>query len=154
MASYPHFLAIDASSYEDTAVPVAIAWSLQDGTIKTVLIQPDDDWDDWDYSLEDLHGISQHTLYQLGETPWSVVRELEHDLEQPCVYSHDPDATERLLERLYDACGRDMSLEAANHSEGIADETRLRDWQLDHALEHQPCDERVRLMLMLYAEQD
>ena len=38
MASYPHFLAIDASSYEDTAVPVAIAWSLQDGTIKTVLI--------------------------------------------------------------------------------------------------------------------
>ncbi len=80
---YPSFVAIDASSYEDSAHPVAIAWSLADGTVKTTLIQPDDDWDDWDFALEDLHGISQDTLYQMGETGWSVIRELEADLDQP-----------------------------------------------------------------------
>ncbi|HBS42270.1 MAG TPA: hypothetical protein DEA26_06295 [Oceanospirillales bacterium] len=154
MPSYPHFIAIDASSREESAFPVAIAWSLENGTIKTALIQPEDDWDDWDYSLEDLHGISQHTLYQLGETPWSVIRELEHDLEQPLLFSHEPDITQILLERLYDACGRELSVETADHSDGISDPQRLHDWQLDHALDHQPCDERVRLMLMLYAGQD
>ena len=154
MPSYPHFIAIDASSREESAVPVAIAWSLEDGSIKTVLIQPEDDWDDWDYSLEDLHGISQHTLYQLGETPWSVVRELEHDLEQPLVFSHEAEVTQMLLERLYEACGRDLSIETADHAEGIADTNRLAEWQMDHALDHQPCDERVRLMLMLFAQQD
>ena len=61
---YLSFVAIDASSYEDSAHPVAIAWS-SDGTVKTTLIQPDDDWDDWDFALEDLHGISQDTLYQM-----------------------------------------------------------------------------------------
>lgn len=154
MSSYPHFIAIDASSREETAVPVAIAWSLEDGSIKTVLIQPDEDWDDWDYSLEDLHGISQHTLYQLGETPWSVVRELEQDLEQPLVFSHEAEITQMLLEKLYDACGRDLSIEAADHGAEITDPDRLAEWQLDNALDHQPCDERVRLMLMLFAEQD
>ncbi|MDO6750167.1 hypothetical protein Q4563_23210, partial [Gilvimarinus sp. 1_MG-2023] len=76
--------------------PIAIAWSMADGMIKTTLLQPDDGWDDWDYALEDIHGISQDTLYQRGETTWAVVRELENDLEQTFLMTDDPERIEPL----------------------------------------------------------
>lgn len=149
--SYPHFIALDGSSFEEEAHPIAIAWSLSDGSIKTVLIQPEDDWEDWDYALEDLHGISQDTLYQRGETPWAVIRELEEDLEQGFLHAAQIDTTQALLERLYDACGREFSLEIGDHRVDLPQVSDLQDWYLDSAFDQQPCDERVRLMLLLWA---
>ena len=150
--TYPAFVAIDASSWDDNAHPVAIAWSLEDGTIKTTLVQPDDDWDDWDYALEDQHGISQDTLYQRGETTWSVIRELENDLDQPYLLADDAERCEQLLDRLYDSCGRDLTIECSAFQAELPQQDDLGDWYQDTAFHHQPCDERVRLMLMLWSE--
>lgn len=149
---YPCFLTIDASSYEDTAHPVAIAWSLADGTVKTTLIQPEEDWEDWDYALEELHGISQNTVYERGETLWSVILELENDLDRPFLQCDDIERCEMLLERMYDACGRDLTLEISHHGEELNDQVNRDDWYLDTAFHNQPCDERVRLMLLLWDE--
>ncbi len=149
---YPHFVAVDASSYEDTAHPVAIAWSLADGTIKTTLIQPEDDWEDWDYALEDIHGINQDTLYQRGETSWSVIRELENDLEQPFLFCEDTSRTDFLFERLYEACGRDVTLETGHFGDELSSQRDMNEWLMDTGFQHLPCDERVRLMLTAWAE--
>lgn len=153
-SQYPHFLAVDGSSWEDEAHPVAIAWSLADGTIKTTLIQPEDDWHDWDFALEDLHGINQETLYQRGETCWSVLRELEHDLEQPSVACDDASRVEQLLEKLYDACGRDVSLEISAYADEVQNPQIIREVREDLQLSEQMCDDRVRLMLEVWAREN
>lgn len=145
--SYPHFIAIDASSYEDTSHPIAIAWSMTDGRIKTTLIQPEDHWEEWDYALEELHGINQETLYQRGETCWSVIRELENDLDESYLRTDDADATERLLTQIYEACDKELSLETGYYGEDIeAGELRQ---EIQEQLHGSPltCDERVLVML-------
>ncbi len=148
---YPHFIAIDGSSYEEEAHPIAIAWSLDDGSIKTTLVQPEDDWEDWDYALEDLHGITQDTLFQRGETGWSVIRELEHDLEQPFLIAEDMERVTQLLDKLYDSCGREVSMEIGRLSDEISNASSITELYEDLDFSHQPCDERVRLMLELWA---
>ncbi len=146
---YPQFIAIDGSSFEEHAHPVAIAWSQSDGQIKTTLIQPEDDWDDWDISLQDLHGINPDTLYQRGETAWSVMRELEHDLEQPYLFADDPVRVTELLEKLYDACSRNLSTEISDCHDEWQDANALDESEL----RHQPCDERVHRMLLAWAQE-
>tara|TARA_B100001109_G_scaffold94721_2_gene76972 strand:- start:29998 stop:30453 length:456 start_codon:yes stop_codon:yes gene_type:complete len=147
--SYPHFIAIDGSSWEEQAHPVAIAWSMADGQIKTTLIQPEDDWDDWDIALQDLHGINPDTLYQLGETVWSVIRELENDLEQPHLYADEADRANEMLEKLYEACNRDVSFDVSDCrdvlSEGVPQPEEMN---------YLPCDDRVRQMLLAWADEN
>ncbi len=151
--AYPHFIAIDSSSYEEEAHPIAIAWSLADGRIKTTLIQPDDGWEDWDYALEDIHGISQDTLYQRGETTWAIVRELENDLDQTYLMTEEEERTEMLLGKIYEACNRELSLEVGDYSEEISDRESIS--EATDALFHQQlaCDERVLVMLQTWARE-
>ena len=148
---YPHFLAVDGSSWEEQAHPIAIAWSLADGSIKTTMIQPEDDWDDWDFALEDLHGINQDTLYQRGETCYSVLRELEHDLEQPRIATDDRERCELLLEKLYEGCGRDVSLEIDDYLDDVQDTSSIEEVRDQLHLSQQMCEDRVRLMLEVWA---
>lgn len=148
---YPHFIAIDASSHEETSHPVAIAWSMTDGQIKTTLIQPEDDWEDWDYALEDLHGINQETLYQRGETCWSVIRELENDLDESYLRTDHTEQTERLLELIYETCGKESSLETGHYSEDLDDANIAKDTQDQLYSTQQTCDERVLIMLRNWA---
>lgn len=146
--SYPQFIAIDGSSFEEHAHPVAIAWSLPDGQIKTTLIAPEDDWEDWDISLQDLHGINPDTLYQRGETCWSVIRELEQDLENPYLFADSPERVTVLLEKLYEACNRDLSIEIGDYREEM-NAAALN----ESAQYHLPCDERVHRLLVGWARQ-
>lgn len=146
---YPQFIAIDASSFEEHAHPVAIAWSLADGQIKTTLISPDDDWEeDWDNCLQDLHGITPETLYQRGETTWSVVRELEEDLANPYLYADNQETVEALLGKLYESCNRELNIEIGSFREITTDA------ELDEHSHYQiACDERVQQLLQNWAAQ-
>lgn len=146
--SYPQFIAIDGSSFEDYAHPVAIAWSLPNGQIKTTLVAPEDDWDDWDISLQDLHGINPDTLHQRGETAWSVIRELEHDLDNPYIFADHNERVENLLNKLYEACERELNFEIVNCREEI-DPNSLD----DYAHFQISCDERVETMLKTWARE-
>lgn len=148
--NYPQFIAIDASSFEDWAHPVAIAWSLPDGQIKTTLIAPDDEWgDDWDISLQDMHGITPETLHQRGETPWSVIRELEQDLENSYIFADQPDRVEELLDKLYESCSRELNFEIGHFNEQVDNQEALD----PYAHFQQPCDERVLQLLQAFARQ-
>lgn len=162
MTDLPHFIALDTSSHEDDAHPIAIAWSLSDGRIKHTLIEPDDDWHDWDYALEDLHGITQDTLHQRGETCWAVMRELEQDLEQPNLLTDDLGLNTELLERLYEACQRELSLELNHYQTELMEAQSTSQTQLSqqaedvqHTLQLNPhtCEDRVRLMLEVWVSQ-
>lgn len=144
---YPQFIAIDASSFEEYAHPVAIAWSLANGQIKTTLISPDDLWEDTlDISLQELHGINPETLYQRGETCWAVIRELEDDLENPYIFADQPDSVEELLNKLYESCNRELSIEIGAFDE-IIQESRLD----EYAHFQVACDERVQQLLQDWA---
>lgn len=142
---FPQFIAIDGSSFEDDRYPIAIAWSTTEGQIKTTLIQPEDDWEGWDYSLQEQHGIEPETLYQLGETSWSVIRELEQDLSEGCLFSEASSDTEYLLEMIYQACQRELSIEIQPSTSEVTIDI--------NELQHLPCDERVRSQLLLWNQQ-
>ncbi|KID12060.1 hypothetical protein P279_30580, partial [Rhodobacteraceae bacterium PD-2] len=73
MDDIPAFIAVETG--EDGGLPLSIAWSLPDGTIKQTLIQPDDNWlDDETISLGD---YSLEELASMGVSPLDVIRELE-----------------------------------------------------------------------------
>lgn len=136
---YPQFIAIDGTDLSDSAYPVAMAWSLADGQIKTTLVEPDESWQQWDTGLGAEHGIEPETLYQRGETTWSVVRELEADLSASTLYYNpqtDPYLPE-LLERLYASCEQEVQINLMPIDALIAD---VEIWQ-DELSGH--CDERV-----------
>lgn len=99
----PYFLVLDASSEEPEAHPIAAAWSLDEGQIKSTLITPEDDWDDWDPVTEDMTGISQQTLDMQGQSGLAVLREMISDLDAKTVYVEDVTRTEELINKLFDA---------------------------------------------------
>lgn len=159
MTQYPQFLAIDASSYEPDAYPVAISWSLSDGTIKSTLIQPDENWEGWDPGLEDLHGISQETLFQLGETGWEVIREFEFDCENPHFLVQDSERMMELLDTLYDAFGKEPPVELVPIKEWseIQDTeqryTAMEELRSELGLSPYSSEDNVRLMLEMWVRQ-
>ncbi len=109
MPEIPAFIAVETG--EDGGLPLAIAWSLQDGRIKHTLIQPDDDWLDsetlslGDYSLEELSSM--------GVSPLDVIRELESDHFNATLYTAGVFDDEAALSRLFDVYGIDPFVELA-----------------------------------------
>jgi len=158
---YPQFLAIDASSYEAEAHPISIAWSLSDGSIKTTMIQPEDDWQDWDYALEDLHGINQDTLFQMGETGGSVIREFEYDCNNTHFLVHESEILMELLDKLYDAYGKEPPVELVKAQDWFPEnrnsyddiQQTFFDVQNELALDINRCEDRVRIMLEAWVRQ-
>lgn len=146
----PHFIAIDGNHFDDDAYPVAIAWSTTDGLIKTTLIQPEDDWHGLDYAVAEMHGIQHDTLYQLGETCWSVLRELEQDIEEGQLVVDPTTDVFSLLECIYTASDRDMTLELFDIEQqypGLMGE-QPSDYY------HLPCDERVRRLVLSWHQNE
>jgi hypothetical protein len=157
---YPQFLVIEASSYEENAHPIMMAWSLSDGSIKSTLIQPEDHWDDWDFSLEELHGIQRDTLHQRGETAWSTIKEFEYDCNNTHYLVHHTESTTHLLEQLYDACDKEPSVElidakdwfpkSLNNYDSI--QQFFFDTQQELGLNTHHCDETVKILLTTWVK--
>lgn len=109
MDDIPAFIAVETG--EDGGLPLSIAWSLPDGTIKHTLIQPDDDWLDnetvslGDYSLEELSSI--------GVSPLDVIRELETDHFNATLYTAGVFDDEAAISRIFDTYGMDPFVELA-----------------------------------------
>ena len=75
MGDMPAFIAVETGG--DGDLPLAIAWSLDDGRIKHTLIQPDEDW--LDAETVSLGDYSREELASIGVSPLDVIRELETD---------------------------------------------------------------------------
>ena len=109
MADVPGFIAVETG--EEGGLPLAIAWSLNDGRIKHTLIQPDSDW------LEDdtvaLGDYSQEELESLGISPLDVIRELETDHFNATLLTAGVFDDEAAISRLFDTYGLDPFVELA-----------------------------------------
>ncbi|ALM51822.1 hypothetical protein [Halomonas huangheensis] len=109
MDDIPAFIAVETG--EDGGLPLSIAWSLPDGTIKQTLIQPDDNWlDDETISLGD---YSLEELASMGVSPLDVIRELENDHFNATMHTAGVFDDEAALSRLFDTYGLDPFVELA-----------------------------------------
>jgi len=111
--THPLFIDINASHADDNAFPTSIAWSLPDGTIKSVIISPDSDWDPWDNASPDVD--IQHLLDQ-GVSGPDVIREMNEDLDGQTVFVDGLDEDELLLELLFETYDNTFGFELATIS--------------------------------------
>jgi hypothetical protein len=108
--THPLFIDIEASHADDNAFPTSIAWSLPDGTHKSVIITPDSDWDPWENASPDID--IQHLMDQ-GVSGPDVIREMNEDLDGQTVFVDGLDEDEALLELLFDTYNNTFGFELA-----------------------------------------
>lgn len=150
--NYPVFLDIETSSAESEQFPTVISWSLPDGTLKSVIILPSDEWEPWDNSDADTD--LQH-LFDQGVSPLDIVRELNDDLAGQTVFVDGLDDDENLLHLLYEACNNEPDFELAslgNYSLSHSSEQLLeltRSTAEQHGFNQSVAEENVRALLFM-----
>lgn len=104
----PQFIDIEYAESEGRLIPVAAAWSLDDGRIKAVVIMPDESWlpDDPEDMSVDLRRLQEH-----GVPAIDAVQEMTVDLADRTVYCDGVDPDGDLVELLYAAFGQDPNFE-------------------------------------------
>lgn len=89
------FIDFEASSLSPESYPIEIAFSLEDGTIESHLIDPSgiSSWKDWDDHAQSLHNISRSQLSNEGEAPLKISEIINQRLAGKILYSdvHDYD---------------------------------------------------------------
>ncbi len=107
---HSQFLDIESSSYDEEGFPIAISWSLNDGSIKSIMIMPDDDWLEDETSHADID--IQHYLDQ-GVSGIDIVREMNEDLGGQTVFVDGIDDDARLLAKLCETFDTEPDFEVA-----------------------------------------
>ena len=154
--SIPRFLDIEYCQTDDALFPVAMAWSLEDGQMKTVVIAPEEAWlpDDGDLGDFDLRYLEEQGVPLL-----ELVQELHQDLPDQTVYVDGIDPDEILIDLIFSAVSQDAPFEIAPISElftGIDSDTledRRRQLMFDEGLEPQLPENGVYALLMLAQEE-
>jgi hypothetical protein len=57
---------IEASGLGRGSYPIEIGLAMDDGSARCMIIRPHQDWQHWDESAEQLHGIARHVLVKYG----------------------------------------------------------------------------------------
>ncbi len=153
------FLHIETNVFDDSGFPTAIAWSLPDTRIKSVLIIPEDDWLEHYDAQEGNRNLDLDNLYNQGASPIDIVRELEIDLDGQYVYLLNDHQQISLLEQLFDAAQADLPFEPAPAAEFFDTtentlEERLEQISLSHSLNKQDAHDTVMALLLLGREQE
>jgi len=153
--SIPRFLDIEYCQTDDVLFPTAIAWSLGDGQMKSVVIAPDDAWLPEDGDLGDIDLLY---LEEQGVPLLELVRELHEDLPDQTVYVDGMDPDEILIDLIFSALQQDAPFEIAPVSELIPGldteslEDRRRQLMFDEGLEPQLPENGVYALLLLARE--
>ncbi len=79
----PRFLDIEASSLGVNSFPIEVAWSDHLGNIESHLINPYaiEEWTDWDYHAQQLHGISRKMCREGGMHPDRVCNKMSESIK-------------------------------------------------------------------------
>lgn len=154
--SLPRFLDIEYCQTDEALFPVAISWSLDDGRMKTVVIEPDDSWFDDDSLPVDL---DRRYLEEQGVPLIEIARELHQDLPDQTVYVDGLDPDEILVDQMFTAVEMEAPFEIASISELIPGlpaqelEDRRRQLLFDHGLDPQLPESGVYALLLLAREE-
>lgn len=154
--SLPRFLDIEYCQTDDALFPTAIAWSLADGQMKTVVIAPEDAWLPEDGDLGDVDLLY---LEEQGVPLLELARELHEDLPDQTVYVDGLDPDEILIDLIFSAVHQEAPFEIAPISELItgldseALEDRRRQLLFDEGLEPQLPENGVYSLLLLAREE-
>ncbi|SFM20909.1 hypothetical protein [Marinobacter zhejiangensis] len=152
----PHFLDIEYCQTDDVLFPTAIAWSLADGRMKTVVIAPDDEWLPDDGHLPD---IDLQYLHEQGVPLIELARALHEDLPDQTVYTDGLDPDEILVDRIFSAVDMEAPFELATIDELISGldsdtlEDRRRELLFSNGLDPQLPENGVYALLMLAQEE-
>lgn len=150
---YPIIMALDGSSYEDRAFPIAAAWSLPNGEIKSTLIRPDEDWWDPDSNYQHDFDLDEETLHTQGLSAIQVAKEMETDIQDGQVFCLDPDMNDQLAVRLFDAIRAEPNFESYTTQELLPDFDaellleQLNAYSIQLGLDLNSCENRVRVLL-------
>jgi len=101
----PIFLDFEASSLGKKSYPIEVAWSDPDGKIESHLINPYhvDDWEDWEPSAQQVHGLSRNYLSYHGKEPKPIAERMNNVLHDQTVYTNAPEFDSFWCMRLFDA---------------------------------------------------
>ncbi len=149
------FLDIEASSPDEDGYPVCMAWSNLQGEIQSVLIIPEDDWIDWDFSYRHSQGLTREHLFEQGLTALDAIKQMRTDLADSTVYVDGLDLDHEWLERLFDSFDMDVPFmvepfvrldERITYEQFLADREELL---RDHGLSAFNAENNVYVMLQL-----
>ncbi|WP_111496603.1 MULTISPECIES: hypothetical protein [Marinobacter] len=148
----PQFLDIEFVDTEELCFPTAIAWSLADGSMKTVVIEPDDSWLPDEPEMLD---VDLRYLQEQGVPLFELARELNEDLADQTVFVDGLDPDEGLVDLLFDAIRQPVPFELATIDNLVkhVELDELEDWRREllftHGLEPQLPESGVFALLML-----
>lgn len=151
-SSVPRFMDIEFCQSDDCFFPVAIAWSLADGRMKTVVIEPDEQWLPEDGDPPD---VDLRYLREQGVPLIELAQVLHEDLPDQTVFVDGLDPDETLIDLIFDAVGMDVPFEIAPVEELITslDRAEIDDWRrslmFEHGLEPQLPENGVYALLLL-----
>jgi hypothetical protein len=152
---FPSFIDIEFSTPDDGGYPTAISWSLPNGQIKSVLITPDDDWDPWDNTDNE---VDIQFLYDQGVSGPDLIRELNLDLDGKTVFVDGLDEDEKLLDLLFETYNNELSFEVATISQLFTGETfesllaQRTELAYENQLDLETIEDNVRSLLYLSKE--
>jgi hypothetical protein len=152
----PRFLDIEYCQTEDVLLPVAMAWSMEDGQMKTVVIAPDDSWipDDGDLGDFDLLYLEEQ-----GVPLIEIDHELHQDLPDQTVYVDGMDPDEVLIDLIFDAVSSEPPFEIVGIETLVTSlsrealDDRRRQLLTDEGLEPQLPENGVYALLLIAREE-
>ncbi|SEI50438.1 hypothetical protein SAMN05421831_10360 [Allopseudospirillum japonicum] len=83
----PYIIDVEASGFGRGSYPIEIGIARPDGSLAAWLIRPEPDWQHWDPSAQEIHGISRNQLVQEGLPVAQVADALNEELRGQTVYS-------------------------------------------------------------------
>ncbi|MFV8570836.1 hypothetical protein ACNQ6O_06450 [Marinobacter sp. SBS5] len=153
--SIPRFLDIEYCQTDDALFPTAIAWSLEDGQMKSVVIAPDEAWVP---DGADLGDIDLFYLEEQGVPILELVRELHEDLPGQTIYVDGMDPDEILVDLIFEAVKQEAPFEIAPIADLVTDldtgtlEDRRRELMFEEGLEPQLPENGVYALLLIARE--
>ncbi|GAA3581275.1 hypothetical protein [Marinobacter xestospongiae] len=150
--SIPRFIDIEYCQTDDALFPTAIAWSLADGRMKTVVIAPDESWLPTDMELPD---VDLHYLEEQGVPLIELARVLHEDLPDETVFTDGLDPDDVLVDLIFSSVNLEAPFELAPVTDLITGldrdtiEDRRRDLMFEQGLDPQLPENGVYALLLL-----
>lgn len=100
----------EASSLNPDSYPIEVAWSNQDGTRESHLINPYSvkEWRDWSKSAQEVHGLSRNRLAQEGRPALWIAERMNKLLKGKVLLTNCFEYDLDWCEKLFMAAGKDM----------------------------------------------